>query len=374
MDFNQRPILVFWETTRACLLACRHCRAEAIDKPLPGELTPEQGLAFIDSLKGFGARPPVLILTGGDVLMRADIFDLVKYARSQNVPVGLSPSVTPLVTQEALQKMRDLSVKSVSISLDGADAATHEGIRGVDGHFAKTMDVLDMMVREGFTVQVNTTVMRDNVEQLADIAALLKEVGVPIWEVFFLIKVGRGMDVHELTPWENEDVSQFLFDASRYNLLVRTVEGPFFRRVAAWRKELAADVDPAEHFGLSPLYTRLVDRLREKLGEPDPVAHAQTAGTRDGKGIIFVGYDGDVYPAGFMPMKLGNVKERSIVDIYRNDPTLVAIRNAEFTGRCGACEFRDLCGGSRARAFASHKDAFAEDPACVYEPAGALLG
>ena len=373
MDFNQRPILVFWETTRACLLACQHCRAEAIDKPLPGELTPDEGIAFIDSLKGFGARPPVLILTGGDVLMRQDIFDLVKYARSQNVPVGLSPSVTPLVTQEALQKMRDLSVKSVSISLDGADAATHEGIRGVDGHFAKTMEVLDMMVREGFTVQVNTTVMRDNVEQLADIAALLKEVGVPIWEVFFLIKVGRGMDVHELTPSENEDVSQFLFDASRYNLLVRTVEGPFFRRVAAWRKELAADVDPAEHFGLSPLYTRLVDRLREKLGEPGPVAHAQTAGTRDGKGIIFVGYDGDVYPAGFMPMKLGNVRERSIVDIYRDDPTLVAIRNAEFTGRCGACEFRDLCGGSRARAFASYQDAFAEDPACVYEPAGALL-
>lgn len=373
MDFNQRPILVFWETTRACLLACQHCRAEAIDKPLPGELTPDEGIAFIDSLTGFGARPPVLILTGGDVLMRKDIFDLVKYARSQSVPVGLSPSVTPLVTQEALQKMRELSVKSVSISLDGADAATHEGIRGVDGHFAKTMEVLDMMVREGFTVQVNTTVMRDNVEQLADIAALLKEVGVPIWEVFFLIKVGRGMDVHELTPWENEDVSQFLFDASRYNLLVRTVEGPFFRRVAAWRKEIAADVDPATHFGLSPLYTRLVERLGERLGEPGPVAHAQTAGTRDGKGIIFVGYDGDVYPAGFMPMKLGNVRERSIVDIYRDDPTLIAIRNAEFTGRCGACEFRDLCGGSRARAFASYGDPFAEDPACAYEPAGALL-
>jgi radical SAM protein with 4Fe4S-binding SPASM domain len=215
--------------------------------------------------------------------------------------------------------------------------------------------------------------MRDNVEQLADIAALLKEVGVPIWEVFFLIKVGRGMDVHELTSWENEDVSQFLFDASRYNLLVRTVEGPFFRRVAAWRKEIAADVDPATHFGLSPLYTRLVERLGERLGEPGPVAHAQTAGTRDGKGIIFVGYDGDVYPAGFMPMKLGNVRERSIVDLYRDDPTLIAIRNAEFTGRCGACEFRDLCGGSRARAFASYGDPFAEDPACAYEPAGALL-
>jgi radical SAM protein len=337
MDFNQRPILVFWETTRACLLACQHCRAEAIDKPLPGELSPEEGLAFIDSLKGFGQRPPVLIMTGGDVLMRPDAFDLATYARSLDIPVGLSPSVTPLVTPEALHKMHEIGVKSVSISLDGATATTHEGIRGIPGHFAKTLEAMDTMVREGFTIQINTTVMRDNVEELADIAILMKQIGVPIWEVFFLIKVGRGEDVHELTPQENEDVSHFLFDASRYGLLVRTVEGPFFRRVTAWRKELPPDVDPAKHFGLSPLHGRLTDRLRDAMGEPSAVAHAQTAGTRDGKGIIFVGYNGDVYPAGFMPLKLGNIRETSLVDIYRDHDLLKAIATS---GICVAARGR----------------------------------
>jgi radical SAM protein with 4Fe4S-binding SPASM domain len=229
------------------------------------------------------------------------------------------------------------------------------------------------MVHEGFTIQVNTTVMRDNVEELADIAILMKEIGVPIWEVFFLIKVGRGEDVHELTPQENEDVSHFLFDASRYGLLVRTVEGPFFRRVTAWRKNLPMDVDAGAHFGLSPLYDRLTGRLREALGDPTPVAHAQTAGTRDGKGIIFVGYNGDVYPAGFMPLKLGNVRERSLVEIYRDHDLLRAIRAAEFSGRCGMCDFRDLCGGSRARALAAFGDPLAEDPACVYKPAEAFV-
>lgn len=370
LDFDTAPILVFWETTRACLLACRHCRAEAVGRPLPGQLSSEEGRALIRDLAGFGPRPPVLVLTGGDALMRPDLFDLVAYARSLGIPIGLAPSVTPLLTPEVLERLRGLEVKSVSISLDGASAATHEEIRQVPGHFDVTLAALELLVGEGFRVQVNTAVMRDNMEELADVAALVKALGVTVWEVFFLIRLGRATGVEELTPEENEDVAHFLFDASRHGLTVRTVEAPFFRRVVAWRTAMGTAVDAAEAFSLGLLYRRLATRLRERIGEPGGTARAQSVGTRDGKGLIFVSHDGQVYPAGFLPLSLGNVRERSIVDMYRHHPLLRAIRRSEFSGRCGVCEYRDVCGGSRARAYAASGDPLGEDPACPYVPAG----
>lgn len=373
MDFDRQPILLFWETTRACLLACRHCRAEAIEQPLAGELTTAEGLALIGECLGFGATPPVLIFTGGDLLMRPDIFELVGHARSLGIPVGLSPSVTPLLTAEMIERLKVLEAKTVSISLDGATAETHEHIRGVEGHFARTIEAIEALVREGFTVQVNTSVMRDNVHELADIAALLVHVGVPIWEVFFLVKVGRGADVAELHPAQNEDVSHLLVDASRYPLIVRTVEGPFFRRVVASRRALGDDEDPIEAFDLGPLYRRLAGILRGRLGEPIRSPRAQSSGTRDGRGIIFVAHDGEIYPSGFMPLALGNVREQGIVDVYRSHPLLRSIRDARFGGRCGRCEFGESCGGSRARALAATGDPLGEDPACGYVPGRARV-
>ena len=369
VDFHQAPILLFWETTKACRLACRHCRAQAIAEPLPGELTTDEGVRLIDDLRAFTPRFPVLIFTGGDPFMRGDLFSLAQHARSYGMPIGFAPSVTPLLTQETARRMREVGAKAVSISLDGAQPATHEGVRGVEGHFRKTEEAVRLLVREEHTVQVNTTVMRSNVEELADVAVLVASWGAHIWEVFFLIRVGRGSELEELTPQENEDVVHFLFDASRYGFIVRTVEAPFFRRVVAWRKALGSGVDPATTFGLGPLYWRLTERLHELLGEPGS-PRAQSVGTRDGKGILFVAHDGDVYPSGFLPLRLGNVRERSIVDVYRSDPILKAIRGGGFTGRCGACEFADACGGSRARAYASWGDPLGEDPACVYGTEG----
>ncbi|HKA23701.1 MAG TPA: TIGR04053 family radical SAM/SPASM domain-containing protein [Candidatus Eisenbacteria bacterium] len=370
MDLNAAPILAFWETTKACRLACRHCRATAMPYALPGQLSTQEGVRLIHDLASFQTRSLILVLTGGDPFMRPDLFELAAEARGLGLPVALSPAVTPLLDEERLQRALDLGIRSLSISLDGACARTHEGVRQVDDHFAQTRAALELLVRMGFKVQVNTTVMRENVEELPEIAALLHEVGVHIWEVFFLIPVGRGAAVHVISPQEGEDVSHFLFDVSRYGLVVRTVEAPFFRRVSAWRREAGLDVDPAPYFHLGPLYRRLAGAWRARMGEPRGAAFAQTAGTRDGKGIVFVSHDGDVWPAGFLPVSLGNVRERSIVDIYRNHPLLRAIRAGEFHGRCGRCEFRDLCGGSRARAFAIHHDPLAEDPACSYEPAG----
>lgn len=368
MDLEAQPILVFWETTRACLLACRHCRASAVASPLPGQLSTHEGRRLIKGLTGFGARPPVLILTGGDPFMRPDLFLLARYARSLGIPVGAAPSVTPLLTEEALAQLHRLRVKTVSVSLDGARRETHEGIRGVPVHFDQTVAALDRLVREGFTVQVNTTVMRDNVEELADVALLLDSLGAAVWEVFFLVPVGRGSEVRAITPEEHEDVAHFLVDASRYGFAVRTVEAPFFRRVVAWRIQAGPEQDPAERFGLGPLYGRLARRLREHLGPPTGPSRAQSAGTRDGKGIVFVAHDGEIYPAGFLPVSLGNVRRDSIVEVYRSHPLLRAIREGRFAGRCGRCEFRDLCGGSRARAYAVSGDPLGEDPACPHVP------
>ena len=369
MNFDQAPILVFWETTRACELACRHCRAEAMPEPSPEELTTSEGCHLIEQLAGFGPRPPVLILTGGDVMSRPDLVPLVAAARHVGLPVALAPSVTPRLKPSALVEMRGLGLSSISLSLDGATAATHEGIRGVQGHFAGTVSVLHELGSLGFKVQVNTAVMAANVDELADIAAIVRDVGAASWEVFFLVHVGRGRDEQELSGRENEDVAHFLFEASHYGFAVRTVEGPWCRRVAAWRRAAPPGVSPAAAFGLGPLYERQSSRLRELLGPPTGSPQMPSAGTRDGKGIFFVANDGWAYPAGFLPLRLGNVRHENPVDIYRDHPLLRAVRTAQFGGRCGRCEFRDQCGGSRARAFASSGDPLAEDPACAYVPA-----
>lgn len=368
VDFAQAPILLFWETTKACQLACKHCRAAAIAEPMPGQLSTEEGMRLIDDLRAFTPRFPVIVFTGGDPFMRSDLFELASHARSCGMPIGFAPSVTPLLTRETAVRMRELGAKTVSISLDGARPVTHESVRGIEGHFRRTEEAVRMLVDEGHTVQVNTTVMRRNVEELADVAALVAGWGAHIWEVFFLIRVGRGSELEELTPAENEDVVHFLYDASRYGFIVRTVEAPFFRRAVAQRRELDPGADPAAAFGLGALYRRLTTRLRERLGEPG-ASRAQSVGTRDGKGILFVAHDGDVYPAGFLPLRLGNVREQNIVRLYREHPLLRAIRAAAFGGRCGVCPYADACGGSRARAFASAGDPLGEDPACAFQPA-----
>jgi radical SAM protein len=354
-------MLVFWETTRACQLACRHCRASATPGALPGELTSAEGRALIDQVAGFGRPYPILVLTGGDCLLRPDLFELVQYATSLGIPTALSPSVTPSLTPAAIERIAASGVKAVSISLDGATADTHEGVRGVPGHFPATVQALHDLVGAGLTVQVNTTVMGATVAELADVAELVARTGAHIWEVFFLVQVGRGVAEGELTPDQHDEVCHVLFEASHYGFIVRTVEAPFFRRVVAQRRA-GGPVPDGE------LYRRLSARLVSRLGPPTSRPSAQTASTRDGKGIVFVAHDGEVYPAGFLPLGLGSVRERGLASIYRDDPRLVAIRAAEFSGRCGRCEYRDLCGGSRARAFAASGDVLAEDPACPFQP------
>ena len=235
VNFDRRPMLVFWETTRACLLACRHCRASATTQAPPGELSHAEGLRLIEQVAGFGRPHPILILTGGDCLLRPDLFELIGYATELGVPVALAPSVTPL-TGDMIDQIARSGVKAVSISLDGADAATHDGIRGIPGHFDATTAVLRDLAAAGLTVQVNTTVMTATAHQLADVAGLVRQTGSHIWEVFFLVPTGRGVAAGAISPAEHEDVCHFLVDASRYGFIVRTVEAPFFRRVVRERR------------------------------------------------------------------------------------------------------------------------------------------
>ena len=358
IDLDRRPVLVFWESTRACGLACRHCRADAQLTAVPGELTTAEAERLIDSLADFGAPSPVLVITGGDPLMRADLDHLLVHAGRRGVHVALAPSVTPLLTDERLASLRELGVTVASLSIDGSSAATHDLMRGIPGHLAASTDAIRRMRAHGFVVQVNTTATPSNVHELPAIAELLVETDANIWEVFFLVNVGRGAMLAELSPEAHEDVCQFLYDASEYGFVVRTVEGPMFRRIVRWREQGVAG-------GTGRLYDRLHEGLVARLGAPRDASRAQARGTRDGRGIVFVSSTGDVTPAGFLPLALGNVRDAPLATIYRDHPVMRRLRSADFVGPCGECEHRELCGGSRSRAYAATGDPFGSDPACV---------
>jgi radical SAM protein len=371
--FDDRPLLVFWETTKACSLACLHCRANAQSERGSDDLSTAEGFDLINDLAAIGKPRPILILTGGDCLMRDDIVALAAHGNRMKVPVAIAPSVSPKLTSTILGELRALNVKTASLSLDGGIPGTHDAVRGIDGHFEATLRAISTLKTHGYSVQINTTVMRRNISELADIAALMHGSAIDAWEVFFLINTGRGIGIDAPTASENEEICHFLVDASRYGFIVRTVEAPFFRRVAYERHGIS-DLPMESTFGRGPLYSHLRDRLHAQLGSPMGPVRAPSVSTRDGKGIIFIASNGDVYPSGFMPLRLGTIREQSLVDIYRDHELLRSIRSADFTGHCGTCEHADLCGGSRARAFVTSGDPLGEDPGCVRTCAGAEPG
>jgi radical SAM protein len=348
--------------TKACQLACFHCRADAQLAGGPDELTTKEGVELIDSIAALGRPRPILILTGGDCLMRDDIVELATYAHSVNVPVAIAPSVTNKLTTSTLKALRRAGVKSASLSLDGANATMHDAVRGVPGHFDATLRAIAELKRQGFTTQINTTVMASNVRELADVAQLLHELKVNVWEVFFLITTGRGSQVEATSAEENEEVCHFLVNASRYGFSVRTVEAPFFRRVALERHVPGYGGDPD---AVGETYEFLRSRLLHLLGPSSAPIRAPSAATRDGKGIIFVGANGDIYPSGFLPIALGNVRTSNLVDVYPDNDVLRSIRAADFVGPCRSCDYADLCGGSRSRAYADSENPLASDPGCV---------
>ncbi len=362
IDYDSKPILIFWETTKACDLACKHCRASALVEGLPDEMNTEESVAFVEQIREFGPPYPVLILTGGDIMKKRGLEQILKTAKELGIPASMSPSATPLLDDKAFGMMKRYGIKSLSLSLDGASSNTHDWLRGYIGTFDKTVELAKRIVSEGFTLQINTTVFKRNVHELPQLLKVLLDTRVRTWEVFSLIKTGRGIDREDLDSSEYEDVFNYLEFASRFGISIRTVEAPFFRRILLEREK--------DQYQGGSLYKKLVEDTLSLLGQPGERPKGHTSQTRDGKGIIFVAQNGDVNPSGFLPIKLGNVKDRTIVDIYRNNETLVKLRDASnFKGRCGYCEYSEICGGSRSRAYSYFGDIFQEDPRCIYIPA-----
>ncbi|MHB1842478.1 MAG: TIGR04053 family radical SAM/SPASM domain-containing protein [Sulfobacillus sp.] len=353
--FATRPMLVFWETTRACLLACSHCRATAQRHPLPGELDTQEGLQLLEQICAFGKPAPVVVFTGGDLLCRPDIYELLGRAQQLGLHIAAAPAVTPLLNRSALVRMQAAGVEAISLSLD-ALAGIHDSIRGVPGTFDRTIEAARLAQELGLRVQINTVVMAQTVHTLADVAAVLLQAQIPIWEVFFLIATGRAGRDDMLSAQDSEDVCRFLLDASCYDLVVRTVEAPFVRRILVERQ-------PGTQGG--PLHRQLGRRLEQLSGPPVHDVRIASKGTLDGDGIVFVAYDGTVSPGGFLPIPLGNVRQDQLSDIYRQHPLLDAIRHRQLLDPCGSCAHRFSCGGSRARAYSMTGNALAADPICT---------
>ncbi len=347
--YGLRPNLVYWEVTRACRLACRHCRAEAIPERPPGELDTEAGLALLAAIARFGRPLPRLVLTGGDPLERPDLFDLIAAARRLGLPVSLTPSVTPNLRPEILPRLREAGVDSVALSLDGSTPERHDGIRGIPGTFAATLEAARWVRAAGLALQINTLVARETVDDLPAIARLVAELGIMRWSLFFLIPVGRGRLLGELPPGRAERVIRWLLDlAEEAPFAVKTTEAMHVRRV-------------------------VIERLRRAGWDDAAIADSHWArgfGINDGRGIVFVSAEGRIYPSGFLPLAVGDVRRDDLVTVYREAELLRALRDpGALRGKCGVCEFGAVCGGSRARAFAATGDPLASDPLCPYRPA-----
>ncbi|HEV2357277.1 MAG TPA: TIGR04053 family radical SAM/SPASM domain-containing protein [bacterium] len=367
IDVDRRPFIVIWEVTRACDLACLHCRAEAAPYAHPGELTTEEGRRLIDQVAAFGSPPPLFVLTGGDPVKRPDLPHLVEYAAARRLPVGFSPSATPLLTSRVIADVRAAGAVALSLSLDGDTRATHDAFRGVAGVFDRTLDAWDTAQTVGLKVQINTTVTGANVMALPGIARLVRERGVMVWSAFFLVPVGRGAALPQITPAEGEDVLHFLYDVGAA-LPVKTTEGHHFKRIVLQRLILERrGIAPDSVLPFGPVYYA----LRSMLG-PWPAGTGRRRSPMDvnaGRGFVFVSHTGTVHPSGFMPLAAGNIRRRPLAEIYRDSPLLRALRDpAAWHGRCGRCEFRDVCGGSRSRAYASTNDPTGDDPLCPYQP------
>ena len=349
-NYSRNPMLVYWEMTQACPLACRHCRAEAVSTAHPDELTHAESLDLLRQIAAFDIKPH-LILTGGDPLQRADIYDLIDEARRLGLTVSVTPAATAELTTEVFSKLKVHGIDSVGLSLDGSSAARHEAIRGVAGCFDWTIDAIRKAAQAGFPIQVNSLVSEETADDLPAIYELLKAHKIMRWSLFYLIAVGRGKELQPVTPERGEELMHWTHKLTETApFAIKTTEAPSYRRVAlnAMREAgfTGAEIEQ------TPVYRGF--------------------GIRDGHGIIFVSNQGHIYPAGFLPLTTGNVRVDNLVDVYRDSPIFQALHTpSTFRGKCGVCEYRTLCGGSRARAFAYTGDPLGSDPFCPYEPRNA---
>ena len=346
LAFDDAPRRVYWELTRACDLSCTHCRASAIPCRDPRELTTDEAFHVLDDLATFRSPAPHVILTGGDPLKRPDFFTILAYTIKLGLPALVAPSATPLLTGEAISALKSSGVEAMSLSLDGSRPERHDGLRGVAGTFARTLTAAREIVNSRISLQINTLVTNETREDLPAIHRLVQEIGAQRWSLFFLIAMGRGKTLGQITPAESERVLNWALDhAGDHRPIVTTTEAPHYRRIALVRQRAGVGHAPK------------TETLQRGFG------------IRDGNGVMFISHTGEVQPSGFLPLTAGNARTESPLQIYRESPLFQSLRRTDqFAGRCGRCEFRKVCGGSRARAYAATGDPLGSDPLCPYEP------
>lgn len=372
-NVSDRPFMIIWETTHACDLACRHCRAEAIPTHDPLSLDTEGAKRLLEQVDQFGKPRPIFIFTGGDPFKRDDLFELLAYGNQLGLAMAVSPSGTPLLTRENLAKIKENGGKAISLSIDGSTPARHDDFRQVPGSFELTTRGWQTARELGLKLQLNTTVTRYNLDDLPNIFRLVLDYGAMTWSVFFLVPTGRGKAEDEVSPAEYEAVMHFLYDCSKY-ISAKTTEGHHYKRVVLQRSILdEKGLNFEDYFDLHPVYFQLRGQLDKIVAEhglkPRETIFRTPMHINAGNGFVFISRRGEVFPSGFMPISVGNIKEKSLVDIYRESPLFNDLRDpSKYEGRCGLCEFVGVCGGSRSRAYAVTGDPLAEEPFCNYEP------
>jgi radical SAM protein len=347
-DLNQTPLVVIWEVTRACDLACFHCRASAQPRRNPLELSTVEGMTLIDDIADLD--PPIFIFTGGDPLKRPDIYELVKYAAEKGLHPAMTPSATPLLNWDSLEKLKKAGLKRLALSLDGPTPELHDSFRGVPGSFARTLDAMYWTNKIGLPVQINTTVSRRNINELENILSVIKNFRIVMWSLFFMVPTGRAQTADLPSAQQIESAFATIYAlAQNVPFKVKTTEAQHYRRYVLQQRKREMPKESFAHSipGILPI--------------------------NEGKGFMFISHTGEVQPSGFLPLVAGNVRKTSVQDIYRNSELFMQLRNTDnLKGKCRDCEFREICGGSRARAYAVTGDAFAEDPSCAYIPRTSL--
>ena len=352
VDFNLSPFTIAWEVSRACAYACVHCRADAMHKRDPNELTTEEAKKLIDDLSGFGS--PILIFTGGDPMMRPDLAELIGYASEKGLRCSLTPTATALPTQKRLEEVRDAGIRRIALSLDAPYPEVHDDFRKVNGSWQRTMDILHRAQEVGISVQVNTTVAKHNADILREMVPFIEEVKAVQWSVFFLVPTGRAMVEQMISAEEHERIFNWLYELSQAAPFdIKATAAQMYRRVAIERKRAEqGDEKPVTFQGAGFQYA---DGL-----------HRPVKGVNDGNGFMFISHIGEIQPSGFLPVTAGMVREDNIVDVYRNHEIFTTLRDySKLKGICRDCEYREVCGGQRGRAYGVTGDYMESDPACV---------
>jgi AdoMet-dependent heme synthase len=310
------------------------------------------------------------VFTGGDPMKRKDVFELIRYASGKGVQVALTPSATPLLTRDAIFKLKEAGQVRLGISLDGSSPEIHDKFRGLPGAYARTIQAIEWANEAGIPIQVHTTISRHNVHDLDNLCALFEKLAIVMWNVFFLVPVGRGQQADLLSGEEFELVFGKIYELShRVSFQIKTTEAMHYRRYL-----LQHNLEERKMGHGSGHPVAIAAGHKYEPGAPTADAKTRTASwatrrVNDGKGFMFISHVGNVYPSGFLPIHAGNVRETPISEIYREAPIFKSLRDtSKLQGKCGACEYKEICGGSRSRAYALTGNPLAEEPCFIYQP------